>query len=388
MKREPLYLQVADHLRQSILEERSPGDLLPSERELAESFEVSLITVREAMRLLADQGYVSRQPGKGTFVLPGARKQRDERHVAVLWKLMNTPMGFANDGSNHLGYFLRGLREAGVPYRLYHNCELPGEYAVDREFEGFWEAVERNEVSTVLALSGDFSRSWVKRLQRFGISSVGHGVFLSHAVRIDHQAGIRLITRELLKQGSRRPAFLQYKANPSPFYQNSTLREEAFREVLAKHNVPICEEWMVQKHDPSAPHFDAERIIDELWSGPGDPPDGLVMTRSDFYPFLCQALVRRGIRVPGDVRLAVHGSLPVDWPSPLPAVGWRCKQPGRKEQTLQRIISLGQGRKVKAGVISLKPELFRIPGYLEGLSLSPESPVPPPTTSPAPVGSR
>ncbi|MBV9304225.1 MAG: GntR family transcriptional regulator [Acidobacteriaceae bacterium] len=45
-----------------------PGDNLPSERELAKSHSVSLMTARAALTGLERQGLVERRPGSGTFV--------------------------------------------------------------------------------------------------------------------------------------------------------------------------------------------------------------------------------------------------------------------------------------------------------------------------------
>lgn len=48
-----LYGQIADILRERIMSgEFKPGDILPSERELAEEMQVSRIPVREAMKSL------------------------------------------------------------------------------------------------------------------------------------------------------------------------------------------------------------------------------------------------------------------------------------------------------------------------------------------------
>lgn len=63
--------EVAAQLKQSILSGLfKPGNKLPSERELAEQFQVSRIAVREAIRFLENTGFVSTRHGVngGTFV--------------------------------------------------------------------------------------------------------------------------------------------------------------------------------------------------------------------------------------------------------------------------------------------------------------------------------
>jgi GntR family transcriptional regulator len=64
---QPLYLALRDHLREAITD-RTPGDQLPSEKSLCETYSVSRITTRQALDLLVQEGLVRRVPGKGTFV--------------------------------------------------------------------------------------------------------------------------------------------------------------------------------------------------------------------------------------------------------------------------------------------------------------------------------
>lgn len=61
-------------LERLILEgELSPGEKIPSERELAEHLGVSRASVRDALRELENRGLIDRRPGRGTIVLePGA----------------------------------------------------------------------------------------------------------------------------------------------------------------------------------------------------------------------------------------------------------------------------------------------------------------------------
>ena len=64
-----LYGQITDILRERIMSgEFKPGDILPSERELAEEMQVSRIPVREAMKSLEYLGVVKQIRGKGVLV--------------------------------------------------------------------------------------------------------------------------------------------------------------------------------------------------------------------------------------------------------------------------------------------------------------------------------
>lgn len=64
----PLYQQLAEYIKQLISEQCKPGDKLPTEAEFSQQFEVSRITVRKAIELLVEDGYVIRKQGIGTFV--------------------------------------------------------------------------------------------------------------------------------------------------------------------------------------------------------------------------------------------------------------------------------------------------------------------------------
>ena len=67
--RQPLYRQVTAAIRDAITgRQLRPNDALPPERELAELFGVSRITVRKAIRELVGEGVLDTQHGSGTFV--------------------------------------------------------------------------------------------------------------------------------------------------------------------------------------------------------------------------------------------------------------------------------------------------------------------------------
>jgi GntR family transcriptional regulator len=65
----PIYHQLYELLRSNIVRgEWQPGHMLPSESELIEQYEVSRITVRQALEALVNDGLIYRQRGRGTFV--------------------------------------------------------------------------------------------------------------------------------------------------------------------------------------------------------------------------------------------------------------------------------------------------------------------------------
>ena len=70
-----LYEQIVEQIEQLILDGKlHPGDQLPSERELAEQFNVSRTAVREAVKALREKGLVEIEAGRGTFITHGVSK--------------------------------------------------------------------------------------------------------------------------------------------------------------------------------------------------------------------------------------------------------------------------------------------------------------------------
>ncbi|MFS0820830.1 GntR family transcriptional regulator [Bacillus sp. 1P02SD] len=65
----PIYFQIEQRIREKIeKKELNPGEMIPSEREFAEKFQISRMTVRQAINNLVNEGYLQRVRGKGTFV--------------------------------------------------------------------------------------------------------------------------------------------------------------------------------------------------------------------------------------------------------------------------------------------------------------------------------
>ena len=78
----PIYAQIADGFRDQILAGvLSPGDKLPSVRDLAAELAINPNTIQRSYRQLEMEGWIATVPGKGCFVCSApntALRQRDE----------------------------------------------------------------------------------------------------------------------------------------------------------------------------------------------------------------------------------------------------------------------------------------------------------------------
>src|SRR5258706_14323286 len=85
----PVYVRVADDLRAKL--GHSPFDynaLLPSEMDLGKAYNLSRGTIRKALDILANEGLISRQPGRGTIILSPGAKAKGRYRIAVVWSII------------------------------------------------------------------------------------------------------------------------------------------------------------------------------------------------------------------------------------------------------------------------------------------------------------
>jgi GntR family transcriptional repressor for pyruvate dehydrogenase complex len=95
VKTSRLFEQIVKQVEDSILKgQLKPGDQLPAERDLAQSFGVSRTAVREAVKTLREKGLVEAYSGRGTFVTTGTSQAI--RHSLDLMIRINQQEGSAN----------------------------------------------------------------------------------------------------------------------------------------------------------------------------------------------------------------------------------------------------------------------------------------------------
>lgn len=123
----PLWYQVSQSLRASILG-RSPDAALrlPTEEQLALHYGVSVLTMRQALKELEDEGLISRHRRRGTFIEPGAERGSPVRLLGSVDAIVAQQSGMCTELLDHgsgpvpgdVAEFFPGLREVGTYHRL------------------------------------------------------------------------------------------------------------------------------------------------------------------------------------------------------------------------------------------------------------------------------
>ena len=132
----PLYVQLAEVLRERIARGHwRAGGKLPSLEELVREFDVARVTVRQAVDVLAREGLLSPERGRGTFVRPARSPERRLHAVTSMGELAElyrdsraellnldessaAPLLEEGEGKPAPGYFFMRRVHAhdGVPY--------------------------------------------------------------------------------------------------------------------------------------------------------------------------------------------------------------------------------------------------------------------------------
>lgn len=77
------YYDLMEDLRKQIVSGKiKPGEKLPSENELSGTYQVSRQTVRKALQILQNEGYIYAEHGRGTFCSEMARRTGETKNIA------------------------------------------------------------------------------------------------------------------------------------------------------------------------------------------------------------------------------------------------------------------------------------------------------------------
>lgn len=219
-----------------------PGEQIPTQRELAEHFGLSVLTVNKSVSALVRDGLLDRQQGKGTFVA-GPTTEAGGRLAVV----MHCPLE-GTEGDYYIGGLVRGIQASLSPYGFSYSLSYLDEWMPDS-----LAAMPRQQLSGVLLVAPTVDR-WpdIERLWNLGLPVVVLGASWPAAqvptVDSDNIGGTQAALRHLLSLGHREIGCIY----PSQRFSNHRDRLRAFHDFVTAHDLTLDPRWVVE-HRPDAP---------------------------------------------------------------------------------------------------------------------------------------
>jgi DNA-binding LacI/PurR family transcriptional regulator len=260
----PLYYQLYSILKASITRgELAPGDALPAERKLADSHNISRITVVKAIDLLEKDTLVQRQQGRGTFVL--AKQAKQARTLTL---------GFLAGGLIHPYHYGIQMGIAKVASHARVNLNVLAHYHTSYQTSTY----ELDELSSridglIVYPRGERDASFYEQLAQRGLPLVMVDRYLTgidaDTVTFDDEFTAYHLTEILLQRGHTRVAFVNYS---EPDVSSSRNRLQGFAKALQNRDLVVSEDnvwldlyadYLPLEQSHSQTHL-TQRLLDKL----------------------------------------------------------------------------------------------------------------------------
>lgn len=235
MRNQPLYKQIQENIKDQIKQGTlRPGDRVLSEKELAEKYLVSQITSKNALIGLAEEGWVKRIQGRGTFVAETASTSQIQTGYRDLIGVILPSMKTKVD-QNLLNFIEKHAYEAGFQILLRITRESVEEESksiqrfIDYGVKGLiiFPTESENYNETIIQLS--FNKFPVVLIDRFFKN------IRVASVTSDNIQGVYDAVKYLLNKGYRKIAYI------SPENTNSVTEDRAlgFEKAFSEQHFPI-----------------------------------------------------------------------------------------------------------------------------------------------------
>ena len=267
MSKTIMYEQIYQDLLEKIRKkEYRAGDRLPSEKELAATYGVSRITTKKSMDLLAERQYITRTPGRGSFVneliehmltqesgqlpLPVGASSEREKIIAVIFDCFGSDFG-----SELLKSIEQECRRKH--YNMLFKCSYG---SIERENEAIGSALDLGAEGIILMCAqGEVYNNTVLRLALNGFPLVlvdrqMKGISIP-CVKTDNYSAAHELTEILLKKGHKKLCFVSHAE-----LNTTTINEryKGFAECVMEYQDASGVFAKVESYDPAPEDLDKE----------------------------------------------------------------------------------------------------------------------------------
>ncbi len=217
-------------LRQAVLTGKlRPGQVVPTETELMNIHQLSRHSVRSALNTLVSEGLITRKPGRGTIVNPGAQRVK----TRMISLVVQEPREWLTSG---IASGLSGILK-------HENCrlELIASGDTQEEFNQTIEDIIHNPTDGVIVMPLPWltNHEWVFKLHQTGLATVAIDTYPMgteiNSVEMDNFLGGKLAAQYLINREYKRLYFL----GPKESATTAQSRLEGFMEEIANHNSQV-----------------------------------------------------------------------------------------------------------------------------------------------------
>ncbi len=305
-KKNFLYKQVYDSLKEDIINQvYTFGALLPSEREIGETYRVDRTTVRKALQLLVDEKLVEKRPGKGTVVIGGAVPERENGTTAAM------AVTGAAAPKRYIAFFLPRSQQhsdritqpfySELFYALQKECERQGFsliYSMLEEEDDFEESMKAADYAGIFFVS-NVAEKHLARAAGLEVPAVLINSYspLLPSVLSDNFTGTYKACTYLIEKGHRDIAVL----NGIKEYVTNRERMQGCDAAMKEYGISLKPEYNL---GGASWEFEAGIAAMKELIESGHPLPSAVIAFNDRLAIgAMQALQQAGIRVPEEVSI-------------------------------------------------------------------------------------
>jgi len=309
----PLYLQIANTIKTKIDQgQLKIGDQLASQKELANEYNVSLITVKKAIADLIKEGILFSRVGKGIFV---AKK-------AIPIRLSKKPsIGIVLRDINNPFFSLIAQSFENRAYREGYNILLSNSSnQMDKEEHQIQHFLELGVNGLMIASMSHIyhKTATIEKLhsEKFPYVMVSYSEDKSvYYVGTDHEKGGYIAAQHLAKLGYKKIGYI----NAEPGNPIGELRKRGFLQALREKNIEVNEnfEYRLQYRGDWDDYF-AGYEIGEEFAKLTEKPEAMFVYKDLVALGFQRALLNHGINVPGDVAIVGFDDIKRGVVAPVP----------------------------------------------------------------------
>lgn len=290
----PKYFTLMEQLKTDILSGAiGPGEKLPSENELSLQYSLSRHTVRKALALLEQEGYVEAFHGKGTFCSEKMRHAKKSRNIAVVTTYISDYIfprliqGMDNVLSEK-GYSII-LKNTGNSRQKEARCL---EELLQKDIDGL--IIEPSKSQLACRHPNLYQSLEEYQIPYLFIQGIYTEMRDKPHILMDDRKGGYLVTHYLTEQGHKRIAGF-FKADD----MQGINRHKGYVQALQEAGIPYNPDQVVWFHTEDRKTKPAMMVQDMVRHG--QLPEGIVCYNDQIAVQVMEALEREGIEIPRDV---------------------------------------------------------------------------------------